>query len=545
MALQEQLVGDVRGALLVLLGAVGFVLLIACANVASLLLARGAGRRRELAVRSALGASRGRLLAQLMTESVLLALAGGGFGLLVAYWGVHVLLAIAPESIPRLAEVGLDLRVAAFGATVSAIAGVLFGAAPALQGSREGVVDALKDGGRSGTARTGARSALVVVEIALSLMLLIGAGLMLTSFARLRAVDPGFVVRSLVMVGVALPQSRYDAPAQVRFFQQLHERVVANGITRRAALVFPTPFAGAQAAGGYQVEGAPPRARGERTVAQISSVSPGYFQTLGIPLLRGRDLSFDDRTDGPAAIVVNRTLAEREWPGQDPLGKRLIMGGSDDPNGQLTIVGVVGDSRRANLAAAPEPAIYFSLAQFTLPFMGVVVRTEAGESAVADAVRAAVRSIDADLPVDDVETVERVLERVTGQPRFRAVLVGAFAAVALLLAAVGLYGLISFTVAQRIPEIGVRLALGAPPARVLRMVLGQGIRVAVVGVAIGLAAAVGVGRVLEGLLYSISATDPVVYGALALLLLAIAALACYVPARRAMRVDPITALRAE
>jgi putative ABC transport system permease protein len=281
-------------------------------------------------------------------------------------------------------------------------------------------------------------------------------------------------------------------------------------------------------------------------VAQISSISPGYFQTMGIPLLKGRDISMSDKTDGPANVVVNRALAEDAWPGQDPIGKRLIMGSStDDPNARLTVVGVVGDSRRADLAAAPGPAIYFSLAQFTLPFMGVVVRTDAGESAVADAVRAAVRSLDPELPIDDVQTVQQVLERVTGQPRFRAMLVSAFATVALLLAAVGLYGLISFTVAQRVPEIGVRLALGATPSQVLRLVVGQGLRLSALGIAVGLAGAASVARVLQGLLFSISATDPAIYAGLALLLLSIAALACYIPARRAMRIDPMTALRAE
>jgi putative ABC transport system permease protein len=543
--LQEEIVGDVRTALLVLLGAVGFVLLIACANVASLTLARGTGRRRELAVRSALGASRRRLLVQLLTESVVLALAGGLIGLLVAYWGVQLLLAIAPESIPRIREVGLDLRVAAFGAFVSAAVGVFFGLMPALQDTRGRVVEALKDGGRSGTSRTGARSALVVAEIALSLMLLIGAGLMLASFARLRSVDPGFVVNNLVVASVSLPQTRYNPPAQVRFYEQLHERIVANGVTQRAALVFPAPFSGANAAGGYRVEGAPERPRAERSVAQISTVSPGYFQTMGIALLRGRELTFADRRDGPGMIVINKALAEREWPGQDPIGKRLSMGSADDPDSRLTVVGVVADSRRGDLATAPEPAIYFSIPQFTLPFMAVVVRTPSGEAATADAIRGAVKSVDPELPIDDVETVERVLDRVTGQPRFRAVLVAAFAIVALLLAAVGLYGLISYTIAQRVPEIGVRLALGATPAQVFGLVIGQGLRLAALGVAIGLAGAFGVARVLAGLLYSTSATDPVVYASLALLLLSIAALACYIPARRAMRIDPMIALRAE
>jgi putative ABC transport system permease protein len=544
--LQEALVGDVRTALLVLLGAVGFVLLIACANVASLLLARGTGRHRELAVRSALGASRARLMVQLLIESLVLSIVGGTLGLLLAYWGVDVLLAIAPESIPRIGEVRLDRRVAAFAVLASAAVGVFFGIVPALQGARAQVAEALRDGGRTGTARSHARNVLVVAEIALSLMLLIGAGLMLTSFLRLRAVDPGFKVQSLMLVGLPLPQGRYDTPAQARFYEQLYERVTANPITSRAALVFPTPFGGASAAGGYQVEGTPPRPRAERSVAQLSAVSPGYFQTMGIALLKGRDVSFADTADSPNTIVINRTMAEQEWPGQDPIGKRINMGGtSDDPNAWLTVVGVVADSKRDNLQSGVQPAFYISLPQFTVPFTGVVIRSDAGEAAVATAVKTAVHSLDPELPVDEIRTVERILEQVTGQPRFRALLVAAFAAAALLLAAVGLYGLISFTVAQRVPEIGVRLALGASPTHVARLIVGQGLRLALLGIAIGVAGALGVARLLQGLLFSISATDPLVYASLIFLLFTIAAIACYVPARRAMRVDPMTALRAE
>ncbi len=544
--LQDALVGEVRTALLVLLGAVGFVLLIACANVASLLLARGSGRRRELAVRSALGASRARLLVQLLTESLVLASAGGVLGLIVAYWGVDLLLAIAPESIPRMDEVGLDLRVASFSIVMSVVVGVFFGLAPALQAARTEVADALKDGGRTGTARSGVRSVLVVAEIALSLILLIGAGLMLTSFARLRAVDLGFSVESLVLVSVPLSQARYDSEAQARFYQQLYERVTSDAVTSRAALIFPSPFGGANASGAYQVEGAAPRPRTERTVAQLNAVSPGFFKTMGIPLLKGRDLSFADQREGAGVIVVNRTMADREWPAADPIGKRIVMGGrTDDPNAWLTVVGVVGDSKRGDLELGVQPALYLSLTQFTLPFMSVVIRTEAGEAAAATAVRAAVKSIDPELPIDEVRTIERVLQEATGQPRFRAMLVAAFAGAALLLAAVGLYGLISYTVAQRAAEIGVRLALGASPSQIARLIVGQGLRLAIAGVIIGLAGALAVARLLQGLLFSISATEPVVYATLAVALLVIATFSSYVPARRAMRIDPIRALRAE
>jgi putative ABC transport system permease protein len=543
---QENLVGDVRTALLVLFGAVSFVLLIACANVASLLLARGTVRRRELAVRTALGAGRLRLIRQLLTESLVLACCGGALGLLLAYWGVQALVAIAPQSIPRLEEVQLDPRVAAFAIAISAAVGVLFGIFPALQGARMDPGQALKDGGRTGTARTGTQKLLVVGEVALALMLLIGAGLMLTSFARLRAVNPGFAVTNIISIFVPLPQARYDNPAQARFYTQLFEQLQSNPTTARSALAFPLPFGGFQSAASYAVEGAPARTRPERPIAQLTSITPGFFQTMGIALSRGRDVQLTDTRERPGVVIVNKTLADKEWPGEDPIGKRIAMGGDpDDPQAWLTVVGLVSDSKRGDLQSDTQPAVYVSHTTLTLPFMTVVVRTEAGEAAVASAVRAAVQSLDPELPIGDVEALERIVERVTGQPRFRALLIGSFALAALLLAAVGLYGLISYTVAQRSPEIGVRLALGASPSQVGRLVLGQGLALAATGIVLGLAGAVAATRLLEGMLFSISATDPTVYAALAGLLFAIAGLACYVPARRAMRVDPLVALRSE
>jgi putative ABC transport system permease protein len=539
-AFLELLVGDIRGALLMLLGAVGFVLLIACANVASLLLARGTARRRELALRSALGARRGRLIRQLLTESVLLAGIGGAMGLFVAYWGVQALIAMAPESIPRLADVQVDPRIAAFAIAASAIVGLLFGLVPALQGARPQVVEALKDGGRTGTARAGAQKTLVVGEVALALVLLIGAGLMITSFSRLRAVDVGFNTSNLVVVFVPLPQARYNSDAQSQFYARLLERLWANPVTERSALVFPTPFGGGNARGSYSVEGAPEQPRSDQPTVQINSITPGYFRTMGIPLLKGRDVELTDTRDRPGVIVINQTLAGREWPNQDPIGKRLSIGG-----GMLTVIGVVGDSKRSDLEGAQQAAVYMSHAAFTLPFMGAIVRSDLNEGAITSAVREAVRSLDPELPVDNSDTIETILERTTGQPRFRALLVTAFAATALVLAAVGIYGLISYTVAQRVPEIGVRLALGATPAQVGGLIVRQGLGLALAGVALGIVGALGAARVIEGLLYSVSATDPMVYSVLAALLLFIAALACYVPARRAMRVDPMAALRAD
>jgi putative ABC transport system permease protein len=359
-------------------------------------------------------------------------------------------------------------------------------------------------------------------------------------------VDPGFAVSELLVVWVPLPQARYDNRAQARFYSQLSERLRDNPVTARSAVGFPTPFGGGNAAGAYTVEGSAPRVRSERPIAELSSVSPGYFETMGIPLVRGRDLALTDTRDGPGVAVVNRTLAEREWPGQDPIGKRISLGNdTGNPDDWMTVVGVVGDSKRDDLQSGPRPGIYLSVNTFTIPFMGVVVRTTAGEAAALSAVRTAARALDPELPVTEVETLDRILERATGQPRFRATLIGAFAAAALLLAGVGLYGLISYSVAQRVPELGVRLALGATPAEVGRLVLGQGLSLAALGIAIGLAGALGVARLIEGLLFSVSATDPWVYAGLAGLLLALSAAACYLPTRRAMRVDPLVALRAE
>jgi putative ABC transport system permease protein len=405
----------------------------------------------------------------------------------------------------------------------------------------------LKDGGRSGTARGGTQKVLVVAEVALALVLLIGAGLMLTSFSRLRAVDLGFSVSNLIVVFVPLPQARYDNDAQIQFYSRLLERLHANPITARSALTFPTPFGGGTASGGYLIEGQPRLAGADRPLVDINSVSPNSFATMEIPMLRGRDVALSDTADRPRVAVINQTLADREWPNQDPIGKRLAIGADpdSDPTAWLSVIGVVRDSKRSDLQGPVRPAVYLPHTTFTVPFMGALVRSELGEAAVANAVHDAVRSLDRDLPAGRSETIESVLQRRRGEPRFRAVLITAFAAVALLLAGIGLYGLISYTVAQRVPEIGVRLALGATPSQVGRLIVGQGVTLAGVGVVLGVIGALAATRLIRGLLFSVSTTDPVIYSALAALLLTIAVLACYLPARRAMRVDPMTALRSE
>jgi putative ABC transport system permease protein len=536
--LASSLVADVRTAMLVLLGAVGFVLLIACANVAGLLIARGAGRRRELAVRTALGAGRGRLMRQLLTESIVLALAGGAIGILVATWTLQALIALAPENLPRLADVTLDWRIALFALAATVTVGILFGLTPALQFSRPELNADLKDGGRAGTSRTGMRNVLVVAQVALALVLLIGAGLMLTSLARLRSVDPGFRTTELVTVELMLPLARYNEAAQRHLYMGVLEQLQANPITSQSAMLFPFPFGGGNAQASLQVVGQPEKPPDQQTSAELNSVSPGYLRTVGIRLIEGRDFNANDGPNSLPVALISES-ARAEFNGKNPIGERIDMG---EP---ITVVGIVSDVRRRSLDAPGKAAVYLPYTQFVLPYMGAVVRTDRGAGAVAAVVRAAVAEIDPDLPIGDVKTMAQSIEESMGEPRFRSFLIATFALLALLLAAVGVYGLISFTVTQRVPEIGVRLALGASPQQVFTEIIGQGLRLAVVGVVVGLVAAAGATTLVRGLLFNTSATDPLVYGSLAALLLAMAVLACYVPARRAMRVDPMTALRSE
>ena len=536
--LADSLVADVRTALFVLMGAVGFVLLIACANVAGLLVARGASRRRELAVRTALGAARGRLVQQLLTESLVLAVAGGALGLIVATWTLQLLVGVAPENLPRLDEVALDWRVALFTFAATIVVGVLFGLAPAMQASQPELNTDLKDGGRTGTLRTGARNVMVVAQVALALVLLIGAGLMLTSFARLRAVDPGFRTSELVTVELMLPLARYTEAAQRGFYMGVLERLQANPLTAQSAMLFPFPFGGGNAQASFHVIGQPEKPPSEKTVADLNSISPGYLRTAGLRLIDGRDFAVTDGPDSLPVALVNEA-SRGEFGGRNPIGERVNLGSP------VTVVGIVSDARRQSLDRPPRPAVYLPYSQFVLPYMGAVVRTDQGAAATASAVKAAVAQVDPDLPIGDVKTIEQIIDDSTGQPRFRSFLIASFAGLALLLAAVGVYGLISFTVTQRVPEIGVRLALGANPWQVFSLVIGQGLRLAAIGVALGLVVAVAATRLVQGLLFNTSATDPVIYASLALLLLTMAAVACYVPARRAMRVDPMSALRSE
>jgi predicted permease len=546
--LREGMVGDVRGPLLVLLGAVGLVLLIACANVSSLLLARASGRQRELAIRAALGARRSRIVRQLIVESLLLAGAGGAAGLLSGWWGVGLLVSVLPDGTPRADGIGLDVTVAAATIGLSGASALLFGLVPALQASRTDPSAALRTGERGSTGdrrRARTRSALVVAEVALTMILLVSAGLLANSFLRLQRVDPGFQTEGVLVVDLPLPQSRYtDGKRQAAFYERVLGGVRQQAGVRSAAILFPSPLDGNSAQGAFAIEGRPTAtARTDRPRASIAAVSDDYFRTLGIPVIRGRDFTEHDHDPAPAAVIVNATLARRYWPGEDAIGKRLRFGEGDDD--WLTVVGIVGDTRNIGLDNEPAPLLYISYQQFTLPFMGIAIRSDAPASAIASIVRDQLRLADPDLPVDRIQPLHEILDEAVAQPRFRTWVISAFAVMGAVLAAVGVYGLISYSVSQRTREIGIRIALGASAAHVMRSVVREGLLLGAIGVAIGTAGAMAATRVLSSFLFGVEATDPVTFAAVAILLLAIAALASYVPSRRALRVDPLTALRAE
>jgi putative ABC transport system permease protein len=545
--LHEKIVGDVRSALLMLLGAVGVVLLIACANVASLLLARASGRQRELAIRAALGASRARLVRQLMMESLLLGAAGAVAGLISGAWAIALLLQMIPEGIPRVEQIGMDVRVAAAAILVSLVSALLFGLAPALQGSRADASIALREADRAttgGRRRATTRAVLVVGEIALTLVLLVCAGLLAKSFIRLQNVDPGFDADQVTVVTLPLPASKYpDGTRQAAFYRQLVEAMAARPEVQSAAILFPNPISGANASGTFTIEGQPASSRTDRPFASLGSVSGDYFRTLRIPLIAGRTFVEQDRDPAPAVAIVNVALARKYLAGRNPVGVRLRFGSSDDE--WITIVGVVGDSRNAGLQKEPTPLLYMPYHQFPLSFMNLAVRSTAGAGVIASAIRSEVSRIDPEMPVDRIVLLRDVLRDSVAEPRFRTLLVGAFALMAMVLASVGVYGLISFSVAQRTREIGIRVALGAQARQVMLPVLGEGMTLAIIGVGIGIGASLAVTRVLRGFLFGVTTTDPLTYTIVPLLLLAVALLASYIPARKALAVDPMTALRTD
>ncbi|HZN12207.1 MAG TPA: ABC transporter permease, partial [Blastocatellia bacterium] len=545
-ALHERVVGETRTALLVLFGAVGLVLLISCANFANLLLTRAAAREQEIVVRAALGAGRGRLVCQLLTESLLLALVGGTAGLVLALWGVDLLLALKPDDLPRLDEIRVDGRVLLFTLGVSVLTGLIFGLVPAWQMARTDLNAALKEGGRSTTAgasRQRMRGALVVAELALALVLLIGAGLLIKSFWGLRAVAPGFATENLQTMRVELPEARYrQIPAQVRFRQQALEAVNSlPGV--RAAMVSELPLTGDYLTHNFVIEGRP-LPPGDEPEIQTLTLSGDYFGVMNIPLLRGRDLTPQDREGAPYVCLVNESMVRQYFPDEDPLGKRIRWARGDSP--WMTIVGVVADARHQGLDQPAEPAVYDSYAQTVQPWkrwMYLAVRSSEDPARIAAAVKRQVWTVDARLPVTRVRTMAEVASASLAGRQFVMLLLLIFAGVALLLAAVGIYGVIAYAVALRTHEIGVRMALGAGPRDVLALVLRQGLALTAAGVALGLAASLALTRIMVSLLYGVGATDPTTFGAIAVVLALVALLACYVPARRATKVDPVVALR--
>ncbi|HVF90071.1 MAG TPA: ABC transporter permease [Blastocatellia bacterium] len=548
--MHEQVVGTVRPVLLLLLGAVGFVLLIACSNIANLLLARSMARRREFAVRTALGAGRVRLVRQLLTESLLLACVGGALGLLWSQWAVDLLIAAIPEaqmsSMPFLKGLSLDREVLAFTCAVTLLTSILFGLAPAIQSSRLDLHSALKDGLRSsgGASRHRLRNILVVSEIALALVLLIGAGLMIRSLLQLLHVDPGFDPNNLLTMRISLPPARYSDPGKLaEFHRQLLARVDALSGVKGAATVSVLPLVGGDS-GGFLKEGESMADR-ERRECNLRTISTSYFDVMGIALIKGRPFTERDTGNSPNSVVINQTLASRYFPNEDPVGKRITFTfGQPVP---WEIVGVVGDEKVVSLDARTTPVIYFSYLQGADSAMSLLVKTDADPRGMAKGVASEVQSLDRDVPVYGVRTMEQLIEgsNATFLRRYPALLIGLFAAVALVLAALGIYGVISYSVSQQTHEIGIRMALGAQKLDILKQVVGRGMTLALLGVAIGTVAAFALMRLLTSLLFGVAPTDPLTFISVAALLVSLSCLACYVPARRATQVDPMQALRYE
>jgi predicted permease len=547
--LQEQTVSNVRTAVLILCGAVGLLLLIACANVAALLLSRALARRKEMAIRAALGARRAALIGQLLAESVLLALAGGAFGIALSAWGTHALAALGQGSLPRVEEIGIDWRVMAFTAALSLITGVLFGLLPAMQLSRQDLNPMLRAEGRGSAGsrrRNHARGALVVAQVALSMVLLVGAGLLIRSFVRLRNVSAGFDARNVLTMKIALPPARYPkGPQMAAFYDQVVKQVsVMPGVQSAAVCsalpVRPVRFSPVLVEGQPNFSTETPLAA--RPILAIQMVSPAYFRTLRVSLREGREFTEGDSAEEPLVAMVNETLVRRYWPRDNPIGKHLLLGRMVRPT---EVVGVAADVNNLSLAAAPEAEVYVPFPQRPWASMNLILRTAGDPHNWAAAARAAVAAVDRDQPVTGVNTMEEVLATSTAQQRFSVFLLGVFSMTALLLAAVGLYGAIAYSVAERTQEMGIRIALGAATGDILRMIVGQGLTLTLAGLAIGTMAALALTRLMSGLLFQVSAADPASFAASALLFAAIAALASYLPARRATRVDPTEALRYE
>ena len=564
--MNEKVVGNVRLALLVLSGAVGFVMLIACANVACLLLAQAATRQKETAVRVALGASRWRIVRQLLTESLLLSLCGAVAGILVAVWGVDLLTTMLAGNttsfnvrLPRLSEIKVDATAFAFTLGVALLTSVVFGLAPALGASKPDLNQVLKESGRGTTGgRHRLRETLVVAELALALVMLIGAGLLMNSFLKLRSVDPGFNPRNvLTMTTSVAGNSQYIGPAREACYRQLTERLTALPGVESASAINHLPLAGDRWGRALAIEGRPLPQPGQGIEVAFRVSRPDYLQTMGIPLRAGRDFTERDGPDAPGVIIINETLARRHWPDEDPIGQRVTLDDPRDatePVNWLTVVGIVKDVKQESWVDEPSSEIYVPFQQSGGFFrstarhyasMTIVVRTTVEPGSLAEAAQNTVHSFDRNLPVSNVVTMEQVIADSLWQPRFNLQLIAVFASVALVLAAVGLYGVMSYSIAQRTHELGLRMALGAQRGDVIKLVLSQGIKLTLMGVTVGLLASAALTHLMSNLLYGVSATDPTTFAAIALVLTGVAVIACLVPARRATRVDPMVALRYE
>jgi predicted permease len=549
--LQEEVVGSVRPILLVLLAAVGFVLLIACANVASLLLTRALSRQKEVAIRSALGASRWRVIRQLLTESMLLSVVGGAAGLVIAYWGVPALVAVLPPSqlnaMPFLNALSLNPGILTFSLALSLLTGLIFGLAPALQSSKLDLNEALKEGGRQTSIGAGhrLRSAMVVTEITLAVVLLIGAGLMMKSLFRLLQTNVGFKTENVLTMTVILPPSKYtETNKQINFNDQLRERVQSLPGVSGAGTVNILPVNSGNTTRFY-VDGDPIPAPGQEIEANIRTVSDDYFKALGVPVLAGRTFDAHDTENGQSVVIIGKTVADRVFAGRDPIGKRLRYS-SFDGTGDM-VVGVVGDVKITGLDEALRPVLYYPFRQSSSTFQNLVARTDSDPNVLAGAIRNEIRNLEPDAAILNVRTMDDMIAQTPASfmRRFPALLISIFAGVALLLASIGIYGVVSYSVSQQTHYIGVRMALGASPADILKMVLKQGLLLALLGVGIGVLAALGLMRLLSTLLYQVSTNDFATFAIVTGALFFVALLACYLPARRATKVDPLVALRYE
>ncbi len=550
VSLHKHLVGETGGMLLLLFGAVGFVLLIACANVANLLLAGAAARHKEMAIRTALGASRWRVVQQLLTESTILAIAGGALGLFMAVWGVTLMTGLLPRDFPRLAEISIDWRVLGFTLVASVLTGILFGLAPALQAVRSDVQESLKESGRGTSAsrrHNRLRNLLIVGEVALSVVLLAGAGLLFRSFMQLQSINAGFTPQQVLTAKLTPSGPGYATDADyIKFYSQVTQRISALPGVQGAGVINHLPLAKGRTAG-IKIEGAPQLTQDKWPAINYRGISSDYFRTMNIPVVQGRAFTERDNENAPLVMIVNQALTRQHFPNVDPIGKRINFG-NNDAQGQPVwweIVGVAADVRNLELREEASPELYTSLLQDGWNAMSLVVRTSVEPASLAPEVRRIVAEVDKSAPVSEVKTMEHIVDEAVTQPRFNLFLLGLFGSIALLLSAAGIYAVTAYAVTQRTHEFGIRMALGAQVGDVLRMILGQGMLVIGIGVVIGLVASFALTRLMKSLLYGVGATDPLTFVGITVVLMLVALLACYIPARRATKVDPLVALRYE